>query len=190
MWRLAHLRAHLARHPLIYWAFVALLAAAAAHVVIARFDAAEAAHREWAHRVEVLVAADDHRPGDVLTTRRIELPTVAVPAGAIDEQPAGARARQFLSAGAVVEHADIATTAGPAAGALPGTAIVPIPHLVSTPAAVGSAVDVLADGIVLAADATVAGAEGDTLLVAVDRGDAPAVAAAALGGIATVAFLP
>ncbi len=190
MWRLAHLRARAARHPLIYWASVATLAAIAAHLVVARFDAAEAARRGWAESVTVLVATHDHRPGDALSTRRVELPSVAVPADVVDVLPAAAQARQFLSAGAVVERADIATIGGPASGAPADAAVVPIPVPIAAPDAVGAPVDVVADGIVLAADATVVTVDGDTLFVAVGRRAAPAVAAAARSGIAGVVFLP
>ena len=190
MWRLAHLRARAARHPLIYWAFVATLAAIAAHLVLARFDAAEAARRGWGDPIEVLIATSEHRPGDALTTRRVELPASAVPDGVVDELPAGARARQFLSAGAVVELADVATIRGPASGASPDAAVVPIPLRAPAADAVGAPVDVVADGIVLAGDATVTMVDGDTLFVAVARRAAPAVAAAAHRGVAGVVFLP
>ncbi len=190
MWSIAHLRTYLARHPLIHWALVATLAAVAAHLVIARFDAAEAARRSWADPVEVLVATADHRPGDLLATRPVELPAVAVPADVVADLPPGARARQFLSAGSVLERADVATVGGPASGAVPGAAVVPVPVHSPVAGTVGVPVDVLADGIVLAADATIVATDGDTLYVAVERGAAPAVAAAALSDVASVVFLP
>lgn len=187
---LGHLRASVARHPLARWAIIGALGAVAAWLVVDRFDAADAARREWGDTVTVAIADRDHRPGEPLHTRRVERPVVAVPGAAVDDVPEHAQARQFLSAGAVVEEADIATIGGPAAGAARGTAVVAIPMLGQSSAVAGTSVDVVADGLVLATDAEIVAAESDTLFVSVERRAAPSVAAAAQSGIASVVYLP
>jgi hypothetical protein len=55
---------------------------------------------------------------------------------------------------------------------------------------IGLIVQVVADGIVLTHEATVVDVVDDIVFVATDPGDAPSIAAAARGGIASLVFLP
>ncbi len=186
----ARVRIHVARHPAIRWAAVAALTAVTAAVVTARLDAAEAERRTWGDTSSVLVATADHRPGDPVRARREDRPVAVVPHGALDEIPAGATTRQFVAAGAVLEPADVGTDSGPAAQARPGEAVVAVHAGDATAADRGLAVDVVADGVVLAHDGTIVAVGGDMVHVAVDRRAAPAIAAAALVGSAAVVYLP
>ena len=187
---LFHARAYLARHPVVRGAAVAVLATVPALVVLARLDAADSARREWGDTVEVYRATNDHAPGDPLSARRVELPVAAAPEAAVTELAPGARARQFLGAGAVIERSDVTTVRGPAATAGAGSAVVAVAVEGTGAIDAGTEVDVVAEGVVLAERAVVTGVVDGNVLVAVERHLAPQVAAAAHSGIATVVFLP
>ncbi len=187
---LVHAQAYLARHPIARAATVAVLATVPALAVLDRLDAADDARRHWGETVEVYRATADHAPGDPLSATRVELPVAAAPEEAVTELARGARARQFLGSGAVIERSDVTTVRGPAAGAMPGSAVVAVAVADSGPLSAGIAVDVVAEGIVLAERAVVTGVVDGNVLVAVERHLAPQVAAAAHSGVATVVFLP
>jgi hypothetical protein len=187
---LFHARAYLERHPIVRAATVAVLATVPALALLDRLDAAEDARRDWGDTVEVYRATADHAPGDPLRATRVELPVAAAPEEAVSELAPDARARQFLSSGAVIEQSDVTTVFGPAASATPGSAVVAVAVADTGPLSAGTAVDVVAEGIVLAERAVVTGVVEGNVLVAVERHLAPQVAAAAHSGIATVVFLP
>ncbi|MGI9643783.1 MAG: hypothetical protein ACR2O6_00570, partial [Ilumatobacteraceae bacterium] len=145
---------------------------------------------DWAERRAVVVAALDHRAGDELVWRTVEVPLVAVPPSAVDDVEPGALARQRIGLGEVVVSADVAAPAGPAAGAEPGTVVVPIVDAFARDARIGLAVQVVAEGLVLADEARIVAVHDDVTFVATRAIEAPAVAAAARQGNASILFLP
>ena len=110
--------------------------------------------------------------------------------GALEELPAGARLRQRVAHGEVLTELDIADRRGPAALADAGTLVVALSDPLSRNVTTGLPVQVAADGIVLAGSATVVDIADEIVFVAVDAVDAPAVAAAAQQGIASLLYVP
>jgi hypothetical protein len=181
---LARLRLLVARRPWLYWLAVLAVAAASAAVVADAVAGVDEARRAWGASRAVVIATRDVRPGEpaagaVATRSR---PAPMVPVAAVAETGPNAVFRQHVSAGEIVVEADLAPTAAPQARIPPGWRAVAIAERVPSGAAVGDGVDVASGGIVLADEAVVVGAAGDTLLVAVPAAEAAAVAAAAGSG--------
>ena len=130
----------------------------------------------------------------------VALPDTALPNSALSTLPPGARLRQRVVIGEVLVAADVTDLPGPAAGAPDGTVVVALrtDHDLSTPGTpgapggslVGLAVQVVADGLLLADDATIVDVSTESMFVAVDLDDGPAVAAAERAGVASLLFLP
>ncbi len=186
----ASARLVLARRPWVYWVVVALLAATAAAVTQTQMSSIAAERNRWGATRSVLVASEPLEPGDPLAADLVELPIAAIAVGALIEHPVGAIARQRLAAGEMIMDVDIASGSGPAALAEPGTVVVALSDPLARDVVVGLAVQLVADGLVLAESATVTGIVDDVIFVAVARPDGPAVAAAAQQGIATIIYLP
>lgn len=186
----ARVRLVLARRPWLYWLAVAGLAAGIAFGVERRLAQVDAARERWSPTTAVPVAVHDHRPGDPLVVRLVELPRAAVPDRAVGRVPAGARATQRIAAGEVVVDLDVLPAEGPAAGARPGTLVVPIPDPLAADLAIGQGLQVVAEGIVLAERATAVDVAGEVVFAAVDPADAPLVAAAVERGTATLLLVP
>jgi hypothetical protein len=186
----ARARALLARHPLAYWITIALLAAAIGFVAHDRLRAVERARAEWGTARSVLVAEIDHRPGDELRVRSVELPLAALPPRALAEVPDGATLRQRLLEGEVLVAADLAAVPGPAARADVGQAVVGVSDPMAPGAEVGAVVEVVAEGIVLAERGVVVELIDEVVFVAVPAERAPAVAAAAQQRLASLVFVP
>jgi hypothetical protein len=154
----------------------------------------DAARRAWGEGREVLVARRDTRPGEAVEIDVRELPAAVVPPGALGRE-AGTQslvARQDVSAGEVVTAIDVgrAGAAGAAALLPDGWAAVPIVESPPSGAAIGARVQIAAEGVVLAADAIVAGYHDDVTLVAVPADVAPMVALGARAGGVAVLLLP
>jgi hypothetical protein len=180
----------LARRPAIYWLAVAALATLTALTVHAEQAAIGTARDRWGATRAVLVAAQQLEPGDELVADLVERPLAVVPDGALGALTPGTTMRQRVAAGSVVTRFDVAVRPGPAALAEPGTVVVAMSDPLARDVAVGLAVQVVADGVVLADDAVVSAVVDDVVFVAVSRRDGPAAATAAQQGIASLVYLP
>ena len=183
-------RHFLARHPWVYWAAVLSLAAVVAFTLHRQSSLLEEARDRWQTTRIVLVADTDLSPGDPIETSSKTLPLAAIPESAIAEIPTGSRLRQRVASGEVLVTADITQIPGPAARAAPGTMVVGLTDPLSRQVQVGMAVQIVAEGIVLAATATVVETSGDVIYVAVAEHEAPVVAAAAQSGLAALIYVP
>ena len=186
----ARARLVLARRPWLYWLIVAVLAAVIALVVRERVVDLDDARRSWGDTRRVLVAAAPLEPGEPIVVLTLDVPVALLPVGALEDLPDGASLRQRVSDGEVLTELDIADRPGPAALADGGTLVVALSDTLSRNVTIGLPVQVAADGIVLAASATVVDIADEIVFVAVDAADAPAVAAAAQQGIASLLYVP
>jgi Flp pilus assembly protein CpaB len=197
----------LRRQPRLWWLVVLASAAATGLSVSHVLDTAEATRRAWGATTPVLVARHDVPAGHTLSTPDVELvdfPAGLVPAGALDELPDGAVTRVDLAAGEPLLPRRLAGhDLSPLAAALPpGTRAVAIPTEPGTapPLDRGDRVDVLVvvaaevagdgpPGFAIATDATVVDVDDDAVTVAVERDEAPRVAAALGVGAVTLALV-
>ena len=180
----------LAVHPWIHWAVCVGLAVAAAfatHGYIARLDAER---RAWGTTHEVWVSAENIAAGEPIRATAAAVPVALVPPAAVTELPDDAVARQRLTTGEILVGADVATAAGPAGLAAPGTVVVGLVDPLARNVAVGSTIEVSADGVVVCDEATVVAISDEVIQVAVPERDAPTVAAAAHDGLASVLIRP
>ena len=166
-----------ARRPWIYWALVVLVTIAVGVRVLAHVEAVDAERRAWGEVVSVYVATADVAPGEAVLAERRELPAALLP-----ERPAsevdGAVARQRISVGEIVTATDLAPVTGPLALVPAGWLAVPVVESPTSGAVVGDRVQVVADGVVLSAEAMVVGHSPDATLVAVRADEAPLLPAA------------
>ncbi len=190
MQRAAAARLFLARRPWVYWLAVVLLAIGVAAGVQRELGDVHDARARWGEVRAVHVATHDHEPGEVLATSTVELPLAAIPPTALAHAPPDARAKQRVSAGEIVVAADVTPAGGPAAGAAPHTLVVPVVDHLARDVRIGLAVQIVAEGIVLAADATVVEVIDEVAFVSVDPADAPLVAAAAKNDTASLIYVP
>jgi hypothetical protein len=186
----SRVRLLLARRRWLRWAFSAALAGLTALTVHDRLQALDDARRGWSEARTVLVADADHAPGDPPRVSAVRLPVVAVPPAALAELQDGARLRRSVSVGEILVEADVTAGAGPAAGAPPGTAVVSFAGDAVADARAGLPVRVVAEGVVLAEEATIVAVTGGATHVAVPAASAPAVAASVRSGTASVVYLP
>jgi hypothetical protein len=186
----ARARLVLARRPWLYWLAVAVLAATVATHVHGASARSEEARQRWGATRSVLVASADLAPDGPIEVERRDLPVAALPARPLTDLPPGARLRQRVGAGEVLTEHDLVVAAGPAARAPAGTVVVGLSDPLSPDATVGSTVRVVAEGIVLAATATIVDVGDALVYVAVAADDGPTVAAAAQQGIASLLHVP
>jgi hypothetical protein len=186
----ARARLVLARRPWIYWAVVAVLAALAAAAVHGEMTSITASRDRWGTTRTVLVARHQLEPGDPIAADRVALPTAAIPDAALDRAPNGARVRQRVAVGEVLTGLDVTAHRGPAALAEPGTVVVAISDPLAREVTAGLQVQVVAEGLVIAARAQVTSVVDEVIFVAVRVDEAPAVAAAARTGVASLLYLP
>jgi len=184
----AALRRGLARHA--WWRAVVVAGAAAVGVLAwsALTVDVRDARRSWGSSAEVWVAVADHWPGEPIRAERRVLPVVAVAVGAVDVDPRRMVARQHLGTGEVINDVDVVGSDGPFALAPPGSIVVSVADPLVVDAPVRAPVVVSSEGIVLSDDGTVVGVVDGVIRVAVPRGDAPAVAAAAAQSLASLLF--
>lgn len=186
-------RHFLARHPSAYWFAVAACAALAAWTVHQRTAAIDAERATWGTERTVLVATAPLAPGDDLgALRLVSVPDAVAPPGAVSELPDAARLSQRIGVGEILVAGDLTTVPGPAGRARAGTVVVGVAAPEGTPdsAAIGLTVQIVADGTVLAGDATIVDRIGSTVFVAVPAREGPAVAAAERAGIASMIYVP
>jgi hypothetical protein len=186
----ARARLVLARRPWVYWTIVAALASMFAVVVDEHLTSLDDARHSWGATRSVLVAERRLAPGDAMAARLVDLPLAAIPPGALGELPDGARLHQRVGEGEVVTELDITALPGPAGRARAGTVVVALSDPLSRGVTIGLSVQVAADGVVLAEAASVVEVVDDVIFVAVDASSAPAVAAAARQGVASLLYLP
>jgi hypothetical protein len=186
----ARARLVLARRPWVYWVAVAALAILAAGAVQRETSSIAEERDRWSTTRSVLVASRQLEPGEPVVADFVLLPVAAVAELALTEAPDGAVVRQRVAAGEVITELDIARRAGPAALAEFGEVVIALSDPLARNVAPGLHVQVAADGVLLARSATVTGVVDDVIFVAVASIDAPALAAAARQGIATLLYLP
>ena len=186
----ARARLVLARRPWIYWSVVAAFATLAAMTVHGEMATIAAERDRWGATRTVLIASRPHEPGDPIAAEPATLPVAALPDGALDEIPVGAVVRQRVADGEVLTDVDVTSRAGPASFADAGTVVVAVSDPLARNVAVGLAVQVSADGFVIADGAVVTAVVDDVVFVAVAERDGPGVAAAAQQGVASLLFLP
>lgn len=184
----ARLRLTLVRHPSIHWVAVAVVAAAVGAGVHQRTESAERTRASWGETVEVSVATHIHRVGDPIRAERRDLPVAVTPPGAVAEIDPGARAVRPIGVGEILVETDLTDRTGPGALADPGSAVVAVADPLVPEPPIGVEVAVAAEGIVLAERGRVVDRRAEVALVAVPIGDAPAVAAAARQGVASLVF--
>jgi hypothetical protein len=186
----ARARLVLARRPWVYWALVAALAALAAATVHGETSSIAAERDRWGSTRTVLVARDQHEPGDPVAADLVALPIAAVPDDALTHAPSDARVRQRVAVGEVLTGLDVTARSGPAALAEPGTVVVALSDPLARDVTTGLDVQVAAEGLVIADRARVTSVVDDVIFIAVGSGQAPAVAAAARSGVASLLYLP
>jgi hypothetical protein len=188
----ARARHVLARRPWLHWTAVLVLAAGAGWSVAAGAAGVDDARRSWGTTRDVLVATADIAPGDELTGRTVvrARPVPVVAEATIDSLPAGAVARQHITAGEAVVSADVAPASGPQALIPPGSVAVAVAEAVPSGAAVGDHVVAASGGAILAPEAVVVGRTADAVLVAVPLDEAAPVARAATSGDLALLLAP
>jgi hypothetical protein len=186
----ASARLVLARRPWIYWAVVVALAGLGAAAVHGEMASIAAERGRWGATRVVMVARHQLEPGDQIAADLVALPVAVIPERALEQAPTDARVRQRVAAGEVLTDLDVTGRDGPAAIAERGTVVVALSDPLAREVVAGLRVQVAADGLVIAGRATVTGVVDDVVFVAVATGEAPAVAAAAQRGIASLLYLP
>lgn len=200
------LAARFSRTRLTYWLVVLGLAAVTGVAVHLLIDQAAAARARFGETTTVLVARTALAPGDRLDGRveRRRWPVALQPAGALTRAPARAVAIAPIGRGEVLVGARVSGHGRPGAAALlrPGDRAIAVPVAVAgLPLRVGDRVDVLAvfdaaaDAAPLdtgpgpvASDAVVVAVGAEAVTVAVDAGEAPALARALGAGTVVLAL--
>ena len=186
----ARTRLVLARRPWLYWLGVVILAAVLAAFVHGSIAALDDARQGWGETRRVLVARGPLAPGDPIVVDAVDLPVAALSPDALTELPTDARLRHAVARGDVLTTVDVTARPGPAARAEVGSVVVGLSDPHGPHAAIGSPVQVAAEGVLLADRATVVDVIDEVVFVAVEAADGPAVAAAAHQGLATLLHLP
>ena len=179
----------LVQRPWIHWLVVAVAAAGAGGSMLERADRVDAARSAWGETRRVWVAVADHAPGDPIVVERRDVPRAVVPAGAADAVD-GLTARQHLATGEIVHTADVVALDGPRSLTPAGWLAVPVNESPPSGASLGDRVRVVADGVVLSADAIVVGHHDGAALIAVPTDDAPPIAALGTREGVTLLLIP
>lgn len=154
----------------------------------------------WGPPVAVVVTTTDVVAGAMITTAEVAVahrPRDLVPRDALrstDELPADAVTGGHLPAGTIVT-ARAVTGGGPAAAAVEGTAVVPVPAEALPPLPVGTRMDLAVAGFdgsarIVARDATLVGDDGTWRWVRVERDAVGEVAHGVIDGTLVAAVLP
>ena len=140
----------------------------------------------------VLIATSNIEPGDIITTQLSSLrslPRSAVTSTALHDLQIGLVAQQSISIGELLTTTNTGTSATQQLQLPAGfRSVAIVPPAALPPMQVGDHVDIIANGVVLAADALVLGLIEDTIgvIVAVPADLSAAVASAAAIGDATL----
>ena len=181
----ARCRSFLARHRRLYWLIVISISAVLMAIALDERQRLDQARRSWSEPVTVWVATEPLAPGKAVLAEPRQLPRAALPDGASTIDPAGSVALRPLQRNEVVTDDDIGDGAEGLAPA--GSRVVAIPADDATlTVAIGDRVDVIAAGIVVAADGVVVAVGAASVAVAVDERSAPAAASAAHDGLAVL----
>lgn len=179
-----------ARRPWIHWLLVLVLSAITAAQVAERLGEVDDARDAWGATRPVLVATRAAAPGEPIVADVVDVPVALAPPGAATPSAAdGLVARQRVGEGEILTEADVAAS-GDLALVPPGWLAVPVAESPPSGAAPGERVQLVSEGVVLAADAVVAARHDDVTLVAVPGDLAPAIPAAAAAGTLTVLRAP
>jgi Flp pilus assembly protein CpaB len=175
-----------------------LLAGAGAALAVLSVVTLRVALSPYGPPIAVLVAAEDLRVGDVLTTSDVSIarwPRELVPAGALARrsEAVGDRLTMGVTAGTALTARHL-TGDGPLIGLAPSSAAVPVPSGALRGATGGVRLDLVVtlgdgSGRILARDVRVLAEESGTTWLEVDRALAPDVAAAAARGTLSAAIL-
>lgn len=180
------LRRVLVRRPWIYWVAIGLVAFTLGANVRGRMNMLESQRAAWGDAITVFVARYDVDVGEPLASALMasSVPVAIVPEAAL-RSVTDQVARRAIAAGSIVTEFDVASSSGPQSLAPAGHVIVALIESPSSGAAVGDAVQVASEGVVVSAHAIVVGHVGAATLVAVPAAEGPLLpAAAATGGIA------
>jgi hypothetical protein len=101
------MRRVVARHPLVYWCAVGVLAAGLAGSVLGSRSRIDAAARAWGRTVPVWVTTAPVGAGRPVLAERREYPAAMVPPSAADRIGDGAVAAHALASGEVITDSDI-----------------------------------------------------------------------------------
>jgi len=182
-------RRMLVRRPWIYWLLVVAVSIALAASVFSRLEGVDAARRSWGTTQPVLIAATDTAPGAALIVRIEHVPMALVPESAVDAAQAGSAliARQHIAGGEIVTELDVSPAITGVLALVPSgwrvTSVIENPPSAAQP---GDHVELVSDGVVIAAKALMIGVQNDTTLIATPADVAPAVALAAHADTLTV----
>jgi hypothetical protein len=181
-------RSFFVRHRHVRRTLVVLLAMIAGGTLAAQAQRLEHARRAWVDQQQVWVADTELAPGGPVRAHLVELPVAAVPDGALSalEGVDGLIAVQRVGAGEVITTFDAMAELDRLAPADWRTVAVSAGDG-TVAVSPGDRVDVVADGVVLATDGIVVGADASSdaaigsrvVVVAVPAVNAPRVAAAA-----------
>ncbi len=177
----------IALHPSVWWIMVALVAAMMSWSIHQRLAAVDLARDRWGDQIEVVVADRAFEPGDPITVHTMTVPAALVPDQAISD-PSDADhsiARGPIDEGTIITWSLI-TPAGPLALVPPEWRVVAVVESPSSGATTGERVDLVHEGVLLAADAIVIGDHEDATLVAVPADHAAQIALAAETGLSLV----
>jgi len=172
-----------ARRPWLRWVPITVCALGFTASVVSHRDDVERARDAWGDQVEVWVADAELDPGRPVVARSRRMPLAVVPAGAVDDDPDGAIARQRVGPGEIITATDLARGSPPGSLMPNGWLAVPVDESTPAGAQVGDRVRLAADGVTIADDAIVVAMVDEVPLVAVPADLAPLVALANDSGV-------
>lgn len=166
----------LVRRPWLYWCGVAVATVVVWSSWQTRLDDLAEERAVWGTTVAVLVAAEPIDVGTPIVgaVESASFPAKLVPPSAITH--ANGIARHPIAAGEIIVASDISITVGPLALVPDGWAAVAIVESPASDARVGERVQVVSEGVVIAAEALVVDAAAEVTIVAMPAEAAPAAA--------------
>jgi Flp pilus assembly protein CpaB len=191
-------RLTIARHPVLYWALVATVAALSAGLVVDRATDAEAARRRWGHDRAVAVATVDLPAGRTIGPADVRIerwPLAVGPPDALEAVAPGTIVSSAIGAGEPLVPRRLGRPeGGPVAAVLAAgrrAVTVPTPEA-PPPVEPGDRVDLVAAGLaldaaVVARDAEVVQTSEQAVVVAVAAAEVEAVAGALVNGTVVIA---
>jgi hypothetical protein len=181
------IRSTLARHPLLWWLAVAVVAGTGAMIAAGALRGVDEARRSWGETTEVWVATAAAAPGEPLSLERRSYPVAVVPPGAVRSSPAGAVASRNVELGEVIVASDV--NPGGVAGLVPpGSVAIAVPTR-APQLRIGDGVAAFASGERLA-DGIVVDVTEEQVVLAIPSGAASALALAVPGNAVVLALLP
>ncbi|MCU1501789.1 MAG: hypothetical protein JWM12_1143 [Ilumatobacteraceae bacterium] len=180
-------RSLLARHPMVWWAAVIVVAATTGVLAAGALHRLEVARRSWGARRAVWVAVAAATPGEPLVVEQRDYPVAVVPAGAVTASPAGSIAHERIGVGEIVVRSDVSTDG--TTGLVPqGSLAIAVP-VRSPPLQAGDRAAAFADGVRLG-DGVVVAVTDEQVVLAIPADAAPELALAVAGNAVVLALLP